>query len=100
MSHIHTLKRVKLKNSKDIFMCSDPLCSWTRRREYLVGKKFLCPYCGNEYIATSDSLRRKVPHCVDCTVTKVTVTLPKLAQAIVNLSPLDRQHSDAICSKI
>jgi len=69
MSHIHTLRRVSKK--KDLFMCADSICTWTRRKEFLIGKKFLCPLCGKEYLVNSEMLRRKLPHCLDCTVTNV-----------------------------
>lgn len=71
MKHLHTLRRVNSKTSKDLFMCADPECNWTRKKEFLIGKKFRCPLCGGEYIADADILRRKLPHCKDCTSTKV-----------------------------
>ena len=71
MIHIHTLRRVGKK--KDLFMCADSVCTWTRRKEFLIGKKFLCPLCGKEYLASAESLRRKLPHCTDCTASKKTL---------------------------
>lgn len=53
-------------------MCADAECSWTRKKEFLIGKKFKCPFCGEEYIASYEALRRKIPHCPDCTQVKIT----------------------------
>lgn len=98
MKHLHILKRVGLKKSKDLFMCADPECNWTRRKEFLVGKKFKCPLCGNPYLVSADMLRRKLPHCQDCTADvvpakKVDLIIKDLVQIqpfgeIVNASSL------------
>lgn len=81
MSHIHTLRRVGKK--KELFMCADPTCTWTRRKEFLIGKKFICPLCGKEYLTDAEALRRKLPHCKDCTASKAAslqLALPNLTE--------------------
>lgn len=86
MKHLHTLLRVKHKSRKDLFMCADPLCMWTRRKEFLLGKKFICPYCGNEYLAKVETFRLKVPHCANCTNTKdkMLKIIDPIVQLVVN----------------
>jgi hypothetical protein len=71
--HYHILR--KINKAEGFFMCADPECMWTRKREFLIGKKFKCPLCGELYLATLDMLRRKFPHCNDCTNKKETETV-------------------------
>jgi hypothetical protein len=84
MKHLHILKRVKLKVTRDVFMCADPECTWSRRKEFLVGKKFRCPFCNGEYIATLDSLKLKLPHCRDCTARKQVTLFDPLVSKVVD----------------
>jgi len=96
MKHFHILKRVRLKSTKEIFMCADPECNWTRRKEYLIGKKFQCPYCINQYIATPEMLRLRTPHCNSCTGEKVTtIQDPLVAQILekaIQVVPMSELH--------
>ncbi len=66
LNHIHTLRRVKHKTRKDIFMCTNPECSFTRNREFLVGKHGVCPYCHTTFILDRVQLNNKEPHCGNC----------------------------------
>jgi hypothetical protein len=66
VEHYHTLERVKDK-SKKLFRCLDPECFYANHRDFLIGKKFMCPFCGDIYILTMDMARRKLPHCRKCT---------------------------------
>jgi ribosomal protein S27AE len=90
MKHLHILKRVS--KSKDLFMCADPECNWTRNRKYLTGKKFICPFCGNPYLVDAKSLRLSTPHCSNCTdsprVIIVDPLVSKLVDGLVQIMPL------------
>jgi transcription elongation factor Elf1 len=94
MKHYHILKRVR--GLKDVFMCADSECSWTRRREYLTGKKFQCPYCSGFYIVTPDQLRRKTPHCRDCGGSpRVLITNPLVQKMVDGLTRIMPEVEDA-----
>lgn len=92
MKHLHILRRVNLKNSKELFMCADPECTWSRRKEFLLGKKFTCPFCGNPYLVDQDMLRRKFPHCKDCTAQKEVILqdplMSKITENLVQIMPM------------
>jgi len=85
MKHLHILKRVA--RNKNLFMCADPECNWTRRKEFLLGKKFLCPLCRSEYIADAEMLRRKLPHCSDCTQTNKNTKIDRLINPVIKSLP-------------
>lgn len=83
--HLHILTRVKLKGNRNMFMCSDPTCTWTRRKEFLLGKKFKCPYCSNEYLTTRELLNLRTPHCPDCTVKKEKPTVRAIDKMVQHI---------------
>lgn len=84
MKHFHILRRVKLRDTKDVFMCADPECNWSRRKEFLLHKRFKCPYCGELYLTTTESLRLRIPHCHNCTAKKGIILTDPLVSKIVD----------------
>ena len=90
MKHYHILKRIH--KSLTTFMCANPECNWTRCKEFLIGKRFLCPYCSKPYIATISLLRLKTPHCPNCTKSpRVIISDPfvsRMVDGLVNIIPL------------
>lgn len=72
LNHIHTIElKYGIKNSTPfsgrMFRCRDPLCYFRETAGSLLGKKFKCPTCENEYIADRNVLMKKLPHCLNCT---------------------------------
>ena len=64
-SHIHTYARIKKRPNQ--LRCLHPDCSHTTERDLAVGKRALCPFCGEQYILTWRELRLAKPHCSNCT---------------------------------
>ena len=63
--HVHMYQAVG--NKRDQFMCVDPDCSHTQRKDLLIGKRAKCgAICGNEFILDSYALSRKTPRCYLC----------------------------------
>ena len=88
LNHTHILRRVKHKVRKDIYMCTNPECSFTRNREFLIGKLAQCPYCYKTYILDRIQLNNKEPHCKECkrsTIRSIKRDLKKEAKFIENL---------------
>ena len=58
--------RVQGKNSV-MYRCMLPGCSHYVRDIFIVGRIAKCPYCGEDFVITSELARRKRVHCENCT---------------------------------
>ena len=65
LRHVHTYVKYK----RGLYKCNDPHCTHFADREFLVGKASLCTVCGQEFILSRESLKRKNPRCLDCSNT-------------------------------
>lgn len=75
LNHIHTYKRANHPKRRDIFVCTDPRCSFRSTKVYLEDKIGLCPFCEKEYVLTGKMLAKlKLPHCEFCTDRKASET--------------------------
>ena len=63
--HLHVYRRIK--GSKTMYVCDHPDCTHRMTREYLVGKRALCPKCNQAYEIKRSSLTLARPHCENCT---------------------------------
>lgn len=62
--HFHCYKRLSNGIS---YRCTKEGCPHSiSGREFLLGRKAECPYCGAIFVIDSDHLRRKVLHCLIC----------------------------------
>ena len=77
-------------------MCADPQCSFKQARDFLVGKEFECPYCGNHYIADYAILTLAIPHCPSCTKSRREKPNTKqLTELVLEQTGVDRMEETA-----
>lgn len=82
--HLHSYAAVK--GRKNTYMCTDPECTHFTQREFLLGKKSLCPKCFEPFILTFESFKRKVVICDFCGSSESAKKLRKIKQNIEKIS--------------
>jgi len=84
LNHIHTYRRVRATQDGKhfLYMCTDPHCTFRSPKIFLVGKAALCNSCHNEFVLTSEDLRRAKPVCPNCSQTKDAKEFRRLREAL------------------
>lgn len=59
--HIHSYIRVR--KSRNLYMCSAPDCKHYTQRRFILGKESLCTECGEKFILDSYDLKLARPVC-------------------------------------
>lgn len=68
----------------EIYMCTDPHCTYKVEKAFLVGKASLCE-CGREFVLTYTDLRRARPKCIDCSNTTQAKSYKQAKKIMENL---------------
>ncbi len=83
--HVHTYER-SLSN-KEVYRCIDADCPHYQKREFLIGKRALCPSCRNPFILEWVQLKYKRPVCLNCSKSKKAVQVRDIKSQIADLFP-------------
>ena len=62
--HLHTYRQVKSGSNQ--YKCQHPDCTHLSTRALIKGNRAICNGCTEEFILTSESLRRALPKCNSC----------------------------------
>jgi len=69
-THFHKYERTKIGENYFVFKCMVPGCNHYIQRKLAVNRIAACWRCDQPFILTKYSLKRKRPHCINCTKSK------------------------------
>ena len=83
------------KSNKEIYRCIHPECTHYHRREFLIGKKAICPKCKKPFILDKVQLRNKLPVCEFCSKSPKAKALNIIRQELEELESLENFKIEA-----
>lgn len=81
---VHQYKKVVLENST-VYRCMKAGCTHYTRKAFIVNKIAECPYCGKNYLITSELAKLTTLHCPECTKSTKKVKVGDISDFLVDL---------------